>query len=253
MVEGVGDVPAYVSMTAAAVVAQYLTYDDGQDEGVDIADWFAWCFQQGFIEAYAPVDYSNADSVHTAMINFKGVILGVQLPDDAEQQFANGQPWTLDEPADPNNGHGILLVKYDPTYDTVVTWGALQEATIQWDAGCVDEAWCIVTAEDAANAGVDFDALLADIRALGGEAVPTPVPPAPTPVPVPPTPEPAPTPPEPTPAPPDPVPPTPEPSPPPVPTPPDPAPPEPEPEHVIVLREVIAAIEVLLAKLRSYL
>jgi hypothetical protein len=47
-----------------------------------------------------------------------------------------------------------------------VTWGAVQESTVQWTAACLDEAWVVITQEDSAK--VDLAALRADIDALHG-------------------------------------------------------------------------------------
>ena len=49
-----------------------------------------------------------------------------------------------------------------------MTWGAVQQSTQQWTAACLDEAWVIITPEDAAGK-VDLAALRADIDALKGE------------------------------------------------------------------------------------
>jgi len=52
-------------------------------------------------------------------------------------------------------------------YDGWVTWGAVQESTLDWTTACLDEAWVIITPqEDASN--VDLAALRADIDALHG-------------------------------------------------------------------------------------
>jgi hypothetical protein len=50
-----------------------------------------------------------------------------------------------------------------------VTWGAVQESTLDWTKACLDEAWVIITQEDAAAANVDIAALRADIDALHGQ------------------------------------------------------------------------------------
>jgi hypothetical protein len=201
------------------------------DEGVDNASWLAYLFAltqaaklasttPDDIEefAYAELDVESAgatDRVHAEMLAFHGVLVGCNLTDDAEAEFEEGLPWivTTSEQPDPNDGHDVLLVAYDNTGqkafdgyvvgDQFVTWSALQWADVEWDASAIDEAWVIVTKEDADNAGVDFDALLAACKALGGIVEPTPAPaPAPTPTPVPvPVPTPPPTP-APTPAPP---------------------------------------------------
>jgi hypothetical protein len=134
----------------------------------------------------------------------RGVILGVNLTDDANALFNAGQPWTVanGEQPDPAEGHAILKVgQQQPTgangYGTVVTWGALQEADWTWEQACVEEAWAIVTKDDMGD--VAFAALLADLQALPHATVtPTPAPgpvtpPAPAPQPAPsPTPGPSP-------------------------------------------------------------
>lgn len=201
--------------TAQEVEDLYLAYDNGVDEGVVIADFLLYLFQKGLIEGFAPVAPSTVDTI---MAEFnRGILLGVSLTDDAEQLFTDEQPWGSGSlTPDPNEGHGILLVKSQSASGpkTVVTWGADQEYTLAWGQACVDEAWAIVTKDDMGDAA--YAALLADLSALphATDVPPSVEPPAPDPVPPQPEPEPAPTPV------PDPVPPTPV---------PDPAPPQPEP------------------------
>lgn len=191
--------------TAGEVEDLYLAYDNGVDEGVVIADFLLYLFQKGLIEGFAPVAPATVDSI---MAEFnRGILLGVSLTDDAEQLFTNGQSWgTGSLTPDPNEGHGILLVKSESVDGpkTVVTWGADQEYTVAWGHACIDEAWAIVTKDDMGDAA--YAALLADLSALPHATdVPPPVePPAPEPVPVP-VPVPDPVPPTPDPVPPTPV------------------------------------------------
>ena len=166
----------FVMPTAAATLSLYYAYGIAQgepgpspDQGVDNASWLAWLFSQGVIEAYAEVDVASpgaADRVHRAMVDFRGVIVGTHLTDDAEALFEAHEPWTTatGESPDTNKGHDILLVAYDDTGDTFVTWGADQKSTLAWDAACIDEAWVILTKEDADRAGYDFAAALKAIH-----------------------------------------------------------------------------------------
>jgi hypothetical protein len=116
------------------------------------------------------------------MQEFKGAYVGVNLTDDADQLFGEGQPWTVanGEQPDPNEGHCIVKVKADGrSLDGYVSWGALQPATLGWSAACLQEAWVILTTEDE-GAKVNLAALRADIEALGGtEGTPPPAQPAP--------------------------------------------------------------------------
>ena len=177
--------------TSDALVAEYLAYDNGQDNGAVIADLLLSWYQAGKIKAFAPVDHTDPAAIDSAMQAFKGVYCGVDLTDDANHLFSEGQPWTVanGEQPDPNEGHCVVKVKADGReLDGYVTWGALQPATRDWTAACLEEAWVAITTEDEA-AKINMGALLADIEALHGTGPRTaclrPRPPAPPPRPEP--------------------------------------------------------------------
>lgn len=186
------------------------------DEGCDIGTWLLWVYDE-FEKAkaagddidefaFAEITDLSQPSLNKEMLAANGIILGVNLTDDAQQLFPNS-PWTVanGETPDPEEGHGIIQVKYNDADQmaTAVTWGELQEMTYAWVAACTEEAWIIYTREDAERAGFDFDAAVAAIKALNGTAGADPVdPPSPSPSPSPaPAPEPSPEPPAPEPAP----------------------------------------------------
>jgi hypothetical protein len=153
------------------LVSEYLAYDDGQDQGANIADLLLSWYQAGKILAFAPVDHTKPELVDSAMALFTGVYCGVQLTDDADDLFSQGQPWTVagGQRPDPNEGHCILKVKADGSQDGWVTWGGLQPSDTGWTAACLDEAWVIITAEDEGTQYIDVPALQAAINALGGQ------------------------------------------------------------------------------------
>ena len=156
--------------TSNQLVDEYLAYDHGQDDGAVIADLLLSWYNAGVIKGFAPVDHTDPAAVDSAMQEFNGVYVGVDLTGDAEQLFSEGQPWTVanGEQPNPDEGHCILKVKADGLeVDGYVTWGALQPATSAWTAACLQEAWVIVASEDEA-AKVDMAALTADIEALHG-------------------------------------------------------------------------------------
>jgi hypothetical protein len=167
-------------------------------KGDDVEEW-----------AFAELNATNPDAIRAAMLNFRGVLVGCSLTDQAENEFNNSQPWevTPQEQPDPSMGHDILLVAYDQLSYKFVTWGATQLALVDWELGEVQagdlEAWVFITQEDADRNGVDMQALKAEILALGGTQD---VPPGPAPDAPPPQPGPAP---QPSPAPPAPLPDTP--------------------------------------------
>jgi hypothetical protein len=113
------------------------------------------------------------------MAAFHGTYCGVDLTDNADELFQEGKPWTVanGEQPNPSEGHCILKVGADIALfgsDTWVTWGALQKSTADWATACLQEAWVIITEEDAKAANLDIAALRADIDALHGTGTPAP-------------------------------------------------------------------------------
>jgi hypothetical protein len=156
--------------TTDQLVTEYLAYDHGQDEGANIADLLLTWYNAGQIKAFAPVDHTDPNACDAAMAAFHGLYVGVNLTDDADSLFGQGQPWTVanGEQPDTNNGHCIVKVGADgEQLDSWVTWGAIQPSTRDWTAACLDEAWAVVTTDDEA-AILDMPSLLGDITALGG-------------------------------------------------------------------------------------
>lgn len=157
--------------TSDQLVDEYLTYDGGVDQGANIPSLLLDWFHAGKILAFAPVDHTDPVQLDSAMAAFNGIYCGVQLTADADDLFANGQPWTVADGQipDPQDGHCILKVKADGHgLDGYVTWGADQQATTGWSAACIDEAWVIITNEDTQTHLIDLAALQSDIGALGG-------------------------------------------------------------------------------------
>lgn len=150
------------------LVAEYLKYDHGKDQGANIADLLLSWYHAGKIVAFAPLDHTKPAEVDAAMAAFHGVYAGVNLSDDADSLFQQGKPWTTaaGQRPDPADGHCIVKVASDGSeIDTWVTWGALQRSTLGWTSACLEEAWVILTQDDAA---VDMASLRADIDALHG-------------------------------------------------------------------------------------
>lgn len=157
--------------TANELVAEYLAYDHGKDKGAVIADLLLSWYKAGKILAFAPVDNADPTAIDSAMTAFHGTYVGVNLTPDADQLFIDDMPWTTanGERPDPQDGHCIIKVTADGReFDGWVTWGAIQCSTLAWSLACVDEAWVIITQEDAEAANLDIEALRADIDALGG-------------------------------------------------------------------------------------
>ena len=157
--------------TTEALVAEYLAYDKGQDQGANMAELLLYWYKAGTILAFAPLDHTKPAEVDSAMAAFHGAYVGVNLTDDADQLFEQHQPWTTasGEQPNPNNGHCIVKVAADGSQlDSWVTWGVIQQSTVAWTRACLEEAWVIITEEDAQAASLNIAQLKADIDALHG-------------------------------------------------------------------------------------
>lgn len=198
---------------------RYHTYDGNAPApgpGVDLANYALWMVKKGIIQAFAPVDVSNKEVALGLLQAGYGLWIGVELTDNNENEYQQGQPFDVSShfPPNPENGHCVLWVQAQSESGphAVVTWGKVQPATDAWIEQCClkaqsGEAFVLVTTEEQT---AQWDsALLADVQALGGTTGN--VPPAPSPAPTPaPTPSPPPPPPTPGPGPAPPPPPEPE-------------------------------------------
>jgi hypothetical protein len=153
-----------------ALVAEYLKYDHGRDQGAVIARLLMHWYRAGLIAGFAPVDHTGPAAMDAAMQRFKGLYCGVQLTPNADQLFADGVPWTLagGVQPDPELGHCILKVYSDGKgTDGWVTWAARQDSDAAWSAAAVTEAWVVILHEDELEPA-ELAALQADLDALDG-------------------------------------------------------------------------------------
>ncbi len=157
--------------TSDALVTEYFTYDHGKDVGANMANLLLHWYKAGKVLAFAPVDHTSPAAVDAAMAAFHGAYVGVNLTDDVESLFARHEPWTTagGQQPNPQEGHCIVKAGADGSqFDTWITWGAAQRSTLAWTAACLEEAWVIITQEDADANAVNVAALRADIDALHG-------------------------------------------------------------------------------------
>jgi hypothetical protein len=180
----------WTAMTSNQVVQLYLEYTGGQDTGVDLGDWLLWLFNKGLIEGFLKLELTEVDA---ALDTFDVVVGGWILTDNTDQEFGQGIPFDVsaDFPPDPSEGHcmdfeGVVSAGGDTE---LITWGGSASCTPKFREQCLQQAFAVVTRPQVEAQGGDFDALIADLKALGGTAVtpdvtppsPEPAPPAPVP------------------------------------------------------------------------
>lgn len=162
--------PAEVWPTADQVVTTYLTLTHGKDTGLVEADvlhtWHTVGLWGDRNLGYAPVDHRDLEELQAVCASFGAVYTGIVVPQPAEQQFGAGEAWDLTGTAADRQmlgGHAVPLVGYDTDHAWFVTWGRLQPATWRWVGAYLEEAWAVISEEDAR---VDLARLQADLAAL---------------------------------------------------------------------------------------
>lgn len=182
-------------------ISGYVPGDPSTDVGVNLQDMLEYWLKNGLaghkILAFAKVDVSNDAEVQAAIDLFDAVITGINLPQSAEDQFNEGQPWDYVRGSKILGGHCVPFFGYDGTYRYGVTWAKIVAATLAFWRKLVGEGWILITSEWAKANGVTPTGLsLYDMgqafAALTGQKNPFPqvTPPTPSPTPAP-TPAPA--------------------------------------------------------------
>jgi hypothetical protein len=160
------------------VVSAYLNYNDGVDKGVALANLLAFWRSNGLwgrkISAYAPINVHNKNELWAACNAFGALYIGIAVPAVAQEQFAQGRPWSLTHTqADYQivGGHCVVITSKTLAGGTVVTWGQEQPFTNAWLSTYLEEAWVMVTPEQIeANGngyGLDMVQLQADLDRVG--------------------------------------------------------------------------------------
>jgi hypothetical protein len=194
-------------LTAYEAVGGYVPGDPSTDGGAVIQDVLSYWRRTGIgghkIAAFARVDHTNLDEVRAAVNVFGALLIGVNLPAIAQEQFANGQPWdVVAYDGGIEGGHAVHGGAYDENTKTftVTTWGQTQKVTEAWWLHYVEECWVAISPEWLSAAGlspegIDLYGLGEDLARITGKPNPFPRPnpepipgPAPTPTPVPPGP-----------------------------------------------------------------
>ena len=155
--------------TDATIQSTYFALTGGQDTGLVEADvlkkWQTTGLFKNTIEAYAPVHPTNIVELHQAIAFYGGAYLGIACPASAQQQFADGQPWTYVPGSPIEGGHCIDAIGYTPTALLCVTWGAVVEVTYSFMAHYASEAWAIISHELVQRGEDNFKIDLASLKA----------------------------------------------------------------------------------------
>jgi hypothetical protein len=126
------------------------------------------------VTAFAQLKATDINSLKLALYLFGSVYIGVNLPQSAETQFSNGQPWTYVQGDPIAGGHCVCIQKITPDYlnpYTAITWGGTVRVQSEWMNTYLEEAWVAITPDwiqsnQHSIDGVDVQGLIADAAAI---------------------------------------------------------------------------------------
>jgi hypothetical protein len=149
------------------VVEEYFKLTGGQDTGLNEAEVLKTWQTKGLfgekIAGYAPVNPRDLLQLHQAVAFYGGCYLGIECPASAQEQFANGEPWTY-EGSEVEGGHCVVALGYGPNGGLhCATWGGIAVLEASFLAHYLEEAWCILPHQLVEAKG---DALGVDLQAL---------------------------------------------------------------------------------------
>jgi hypothetical protein len=163
-----------VSFTDDEVAQFYFDLSGGHDSGLVEIDVLDRALARGFplngkqkLAAWVRLDAQDLNALRSCASLFYAIYVGAALPVTAQNQTIWDAVGTTGDDAPGSwGGHAMVVPKYDMLGPTFVTWGGLKRATWAWWRLYVDEAYALLDEDRAHAAGVDWDALQADLKAL---------------------------------------------------------------------------------------
>lgn len=165
------------TVTAEEVKAFYFSLSGNVDSGLFEGDVLRHAKAMGFpldgrlkLDAWVSVGLGDMEMVKSLTSLFWCVYLGVELPKSAQNQAVWDAPtdgnFTGDNEPGSWGGHCIVMPKYETDGPTFITWGTQKKATWQWLHAFGDECYVLLDENRASAIGVDWEALLADMKAV---------------------------------------------------------------------------------------
>ena len=116
----------------------------------------------------------DMDQLKITVYLFGGCLVGLQLPDSAQDQAIWGEGASAkSKDPNPKNGHAVAVLGYDPTYLYCISWGRYRQMTWDFYKTYNDESYAVLSRQDWLNAqdldpdGIDLATLKKDLSTLG--------------------------------------------------------------------------------------
>ena len=153
-------VPNFTGKVIVEQYSEYSGYDPqtgNNDNGSSVRDVLQWRRTKGLRDAdgavhkigvYVALETGNLQHILEAAYLFECVGIGIQVPESAQQQFAEGAPWSVVPGAEIVGGHYIPVVgRPQEGMLAVITWGKRQPITEGFYERYTDESWAYISGE----------------------------------------------------------------------------------------------------------
>ena len=153
-------IPDFTGKVIVEQYSEYCGYDPrsgANDTGSSVRDVLQWRATKGLrdanggvhkIGAYVALETGNLQHIIEAAYLFECVGIGIEVPENAEQQFAEGVPWSVVPGAQIEGGHYIPVVgRPQEGMLAVITWAKRQPMTDAFYEKYTDESWAYVSGE----------------------------------------------------------------------------------------------------------
>ncbi len=146
------------------------TYDQGEDEVTLLTNWCNSAVYGTKLAFTAPINVKSQTDIMNGIYLCGGLYIGIQLPQNAAQDFPN--EWTWDPNSPIEGGHCVYLTGYTPDYVALVTWGQIIQCTWEFLLNTMDEAHALVLPQAVAAgkspSGLNIAQWEADLHSIGG-------------------------------------------------------------------------------------
>ena len=162
-----------ITITDKEVTAEYFRQSGGADSGLVMLDSLKAWRSRGWtaarqnlkIRAFAELAGQDlARQVRQTIYTDCGLDAGLWLPVSAQAEIATKKPWskTTGPGSSPGSwgGHCVLIVAYDQTYLTCITWAQRQKMTWRFFAKYCDESYGVIDAATTAKRRRSLDLAL---------------------------------------------------------------------------------------------
>ena len=147
-----------------AAVTGFVASKPETDVGTDPQQAAAYRQKTGLVDAsgarhkidvYTALRVGDVEQLALAVYLTGCAGVGVALPDNAEDQFDNGEVWTVEPNQPGGDGHYICCIGRNSHGNFLfVSWGRLQAATPQWVKTYMDEGIAYLSRERLSSKGL---------------------------------------------------------------------------------------------------